>query len=305
MTPKALPSDRQQRAELHTIAAEFLSRHEATLRECSRQVAECEQLVSNLDWPADKWPWSNLEWTMFVRNLENVAKADLPLQLMPYIDQVVVQSARAHFSSLQDAKRLPIGRDTSWDRSSQTGNTWGFICGIMPGLIVVGHGSASESKNIPDSSTPTSSAPTYHWFAFRGETLQAAVHSWVAIVSAVSALLDPVRELRDKLASSAASEITTSKYCKESACELADGQLFIKGDRPRRLLAPEWAVLEAIAKHGALELDELHRKSSVDDSHKVLRTLGEKYPALQVDLPGGKSRGGYWANVKLRRAPKA
>ena len=112
-----------------------------------------------------------------------------------------------------------------------------------------------------------------------------------------------VQTLWDKLSDLSNWEIQQAKLdplCGEEACELADGQLFIKGRPPWRLLAPEWAVLEAIAKYCALELDQLRAKSNVGDANKVLKSLDEKYPALKVRMPGGKGKGSYWASVKMR-----
>lgn len=71
---------------------------------------------------------------------------------------------------------------------------------------------------------------------------------------------------------------------------------------PFRLEPTEYAVLEVIAKHGALSKRHLKDKSNVseNDAVKLLRALGQKYPALRVRLPGAKGKGGYWAKVKLR-----
>lgn len=88
------------------------------------------------------------------------------------------------------------------------------------------------------------------------------------------------------------------------SCELADRQLFINGE-PYRLEPTEYSVLEAIAKHGALPKDELTQKSNVSDAVNVLKAVANRYKALPVRLPGGKGKGGYWASVRLREAPKS
>ena len=111
--------------------------------------------------------------------------------------------------------------------------------------------------------------------------------------------------LRDVPFLACSSEAKPNTPGQETACELADGQLWINGE-PFRLEPPESNVLEAIAKHGALNKTQLGKLSLVGESaEKVLKKLGTKYRrrGLQVRPAGKKGKGGYWANVKIRDAP--
>lgn len=80
---------------------------------------------------------------------------------------------------------------------------------------------------------------------------------------------------------------------------LRDGQLFVENE-PFRLTDPESNVLDAIAVHGAMEKGDLENKSGRPDAVAILKRLREKYAALKIRIPGGKGKGGYWANVKGR-----
>jgi hypothetical protein len=85
----------------------------------------------------------------------------------------------------------------------------------------------------------------------------------------------------------------------EPIYSLGERRYRIGGGGPFSVDQAEDVVLQAFVGAPALQLDELEQRTrSITHPERVLRRLQEKLPGAAIFLPGGKSKGGYRADVQ-------
>ena len=76
----------------------------------------------------------------------------------------------------------------------------------------------------------------------------------------------------------------------------------VEGCDPVVVSDTEDAILQCFIERPAIELADLQKESGVSNPSRILEGLREKFPTFKpaIELPGGKSRGGYRATVRYR-----